>query len=71
MNSSSVFIQEKKVFDSLDKIRLFYPDNNDQNLEAYKLTEDKLKKDIIMIPPPRSGAKEVSLFHILVLNPIN
>ena len=50
----------KQTFRSLDQIRFFYPDNDNQTLESYSIGTDNYKKEEIFLPLSK-GNKEVLL----------
>ena len=52
-------IEQNQTLRSLDDLKFFYPDNNDQNMFAFNLRGKEFKKEDIMLPPPKTGAKEV------------
>lgn len=64
---SSSLIEQNQTLRSLDDLKFFYPDNNDQNMFVFNLRGKEFKKEDIMLPPPKTGAKEVlnSLFNFL------
>lgn len=57
----SCFNERNQIFRGLDDLRFYYPDNNDQNILAFNLIEKDFKKQDLMIPPPKAGAKEISV----------
>jgi len=60
-DQKSHFNEQNQVFQSLDDLKFYYPDNNDQNMFAFNLKEKDFKKEDLMIPPPKAGAKEITV----------
>jgi len=55
------FNEQNRIFKSLDQLKFFYPDNNEQLMLSFSLVEKDFKKQEIMLPPPKAGAKEISV----------
>lgn len=53
--------EQNRVLKSLDDLKFFYPDNNEQFMLSFSLSGKEFKKQEIMVPPPKAGGKEISV----------